>query len=375
MCAGRVEAHTTVTRRRARLVARLVACLVLAGGCSDDASARRMIGRGMRTIPVVVAMPTRQEFVDRIEAIGTARANESIVVAAQVTETVSRVNFEDGQVVAAGDVLVELTSREESAQLAEARANHAEAVRQHERAVELRQDGTVSQAQLDARETQRRAARARLDELRARMRDRLIRAPFAGVLGMRTVSPGTLLQPGDPITTLDDIDTIKVDFSVPERFLSVLEPGLVVRATAAAFPDRHFEGTVRSLDTRVDPETRAIRVRADVPNADHALRPGMLVSIELTANRQTSLAVPEEAIVPVGETRFVFVVNEDLRADRLELETGRRTRGMVEVKSGISGSERLVVEGGSMLDPGSSVEIVEERTPAPRAPQVSGNEG
>jgi membrane fusion protein (multidrug efflux system) len=339
------------------------ALLVVIPACGDDSEGARTEARGPRTVPVVIEKPSKHEFVDRIEALGTAGSNESIVVSAQVTETVSRVHFDDGQVVAKGDVLVELTSREESAQLNEVRANLGEAQRQYERATEMSRNGTLSEAQLDVRTTARDAARARLDELRARMRDRLIRAPFAGVLGMRSVSPGTLVQPGDMITTLDDIDVIKIDFAVPERFLSVLSVGLVVRSTTAAYPDRIFEGTVRAIDTRVDPDTRSVRVRADLPNPEHALRPGMLVAVELTANRETRLAIPEEAIVPIGERRFVFVVKPEKRADRIELTTGRRENGLVEVVEGLGGDESVVIEGGSMLRPGSAVEIV------PRGPR------
>ncbi len=339
--------------------------LLLMLGCGDDTVGAQTAARGPRTVPVVIEKPSKHEFVDRIEALGTAGSNESIVVSAQVTETVSRVHFDDGQVVAKGDVLVELTSREESAQLDEVRANLGEAQRQYERATEMSRNGTLSAAQLDFRTTARDAARARLDELRARMRDRLIRAPFAGVLGMRSVSPGTLVQPGDMITTLDDIDMINIDFAVPERFLSVLSVGLVVRSTTAAYPDRIFEGTVRAIDTRVDPDTRSVRVRADLPNPEHALRPGMLVSVELTANRETRLAIPEEAIVPIGERRFVFVVNPEDRVDRIELTTGRRDNGLVEVVEGLGGDENVVLEGGSMLRPGSAVEIV------PRGPRQS----
>jgi membrane fusion protein (multidrug efflux system) len=332
--------------------------LLVGAGC--DREAGRGVGAGLsRTVPVVIGSAVEREFADKIEALGTARANESVVVSAQVTETVSRVAFEDGQRVEAGDVLVELTSREESAQLREARANYEEAVRQYERAVELRRDGTVSQAQLDAQTTQRDAAGARLAELGARLRDRLIRAPFSGVLGMRTVSPGTLVQPGDAITTLDDIDLIKVDFSVPERFLSVIEPGLVVESTTSAYPDRRFEGKVRAVDTRLDTETRSVQVLAELPNPDHALRPGMLLAIELTANRRRSVSVPEESIVPLGEKSFVFVVDEEQRAQRVELRTGRRIAGYVEVLSGLEAGTPVVVEGGSMLYPGSPVDPVQ----------------
>ena len=351
------------------ILGQIVSCLGAAAlfavplGCSDDSQGAETAARGPRTVPVVIEKPSNHEFVDRIEALGTAVSNESIVVSGQVTETVSRVHFDDGQVVAEGDVLVELTSREESAQLSEVRANLGEAERQYERAMEMSRNGTLSEAQMDVRATALDAARARLEELRARMHDRLIRAPFGGVLGMRSVSPGTLVQPGDMITTLDDIDVIKIDFGVPERFLSVLSVGLVVRSTTAAYPDRAFEGTVRAIDTRVDPDTRSVRVRADLPNPERALRPGMLVSVELTANRERRLAIPEEAIVPIGERRFVFVVNSETRAERIELTTGRRDNGLVEVVEGLDGDESVVSEGGSLLRPGSAVEIV------PRGPR------
>ncbi|MEZ4217455.1 MAG: efflux RND transporter periplasmic adaptor subunit [Myxococcota bacterium] len=339
----------------------LALALLACGACGEASEDAAPAGAAAaeRATPVTVARPERERFVDTIEALGTAGANESVVITAQVTETVSRVRFDDGDVVAAGDVLVELTSREESAQLDQARASYAEAERQFERTRELRREGTASQATLDERTAARDAARARLEELQARMRDRLVRAPFAGVLGLRAVSPGTLVQPGDPITTLDDIDTIKLDFSVPERFLSVLAPGLPVRARAAAYPERTFEGRVRAIDTRIDPTTRAVRVRADLPNPDRALRPGMLLTVELEAHPRDRIALPEQAIVPVGEEQYVFVLDGDSRVRRVALETGRRRAGRVEVLDGLDGGETIVVEGGSMLRPGGLVRVVE----------------
>lgn len=367
---ARVSRSPNVQRKMHLLV---LLTLVVAFGCSGDSSeAPQQHQRGERSVPVIVGTLEVAEFVDIIEALGTARANESVVLSAQVTETVSRVRFDDGQIVAKGDVVVELTSSEESAQLDVARANLDEAVRRHRRTVNLTREGSASQAQLDEHSSARDAARAHLAELGARARDRLIRAPFAGVLGMRSVSPGTLMQPGDPITTLDDIDIIKVDFSVPERYLALLQKGLDVNATAAAYPTRSFKGVLRSVDTRIDPRTRAVRVRADIPNADHALRPGMLMTITLHADAAQRLSIPEEAIVPVGEQHFAFVVDEEGRAARVELEIGRRRRGNVEVLGGLDGDETVVIEGASMLRPGMLARPVErsntaDTTPAPRA--------
>lgn len=359
---------------RTRRLGYLAHILVLAMGCGGDAdSANQGGGRGERSVPVVVGTLERATFVDTIEALGTARANESVVLSAQVTETVSRVRFEDGQEVAQGDVVAELTSREEAAQLDEARANLDEAQRRYQRTVDLAREGTASRAQLDEATSARDAARAQLAELQARSNDRLIRAPFAGVLGMREVSPGTLMQPGDPITTLDDIDIIKVDFSVPERFLAVLHTGLEVDVSTAAYPRRRFDGIVRAIDTRIDPRTRAVRVRADIPNPDHALRPGMLMTVELQADAAERLSIPEEAIVPVGEKHYAFVVDEEERAGRVVLEIGRRRRGQVEVLAGLDGSETVIIKGASMLRPGSRVRPVEPPSAAdpPYAPPAN----
>ena len=247
------------------------------GRLRGGASATREVER--RPVPAVLASVSPDEFVDRIEAIGTLRSNESLIITAKVTETVRALHFEDGARVEEGAVLAELTSDEEAAQLAEARSTHAEASQQYDRVQKLFAEGTVSRSQLDRATADRDAARARVEALEARLADRLIRAPFAGVLGFREVSPGTLLQPGDTITTLDDVSVMKLDFSVPEVFLSTLRPGLEVLARSAAYPDRSFEGRVRTVESRVDPVTRAVTVRAELANPGELLRPGMLLTV------------------------------------------------------------------------------------------------
>ncbi|HKK52692.1 MAG TPA: efflux RND transporter periplasmic adaptor subunit, partial [Myxococcota bacterium] len=234
--------------------------MAVAAGCGQDDPGGA--GSERPPTPVVVSTPFEYEFADRIEALGTARANESVVITANVTETVARVHFESGQQVAAGALLVELESTEERAQLAEARANRADARLRFERVADLAKRGTESQSRYDEVRTAFEAAEARVAELEARLSDRRLRSPFAGVLGLREVSPGTLVQPGDRITTLDDIDRIKLDFSVPETFLSILRTGLDIRTESAAYPERIFPGRITAIDSRVDPGTRAVRVRA-----------------------------------------------------------------------------------------------------------------
>ncbi len=331
------------------------------GGCGEPQEAVEAPGAavgGPRT-PAVVATVDLHEFSDRIEAVGTARANESVLITARVTDTVVAVHFEGGQTVEAGDVLVGLTSAEESAQLSQARANYVEAKRQYARAEELFASASESRAKLDQQLAARDAARARLGELEARLADHLIRAPFGGVLGLRAVSPGTLLKPGDPITTLDDIDVIKLDFTVPEGFLSALRTGLAVRAASVAYPGEWFTGTVTGVDTRINPRTRAVTVRAELPNPGHRLRPGMLLSVGLETRRTLSPAVPEEALVSLGEQQFVVLVDEEDRAQRVEVAIGRRVPGLVEILSGVSAGDRVIVEGIDLARPGGLVRLVE----------------
>lgn len=312
-------------------------------------------------VPVIVSRVAEVDFVDRIEAIGTARANESVEITAKVTDTVRKVNFEDGMLAEAGQVLVELTRTEEAALLAEAVATRDEARQQYDRIADLVRRGTASRARLDEQTRIRDAASARVAALEARLSDRLIRAPFAGLLGFRRVSPGTLISPGTVITTLDDIKTIKLDFPVPETFMSALSPGLEIKALTPAYEDRAFEGTVTTIESRVDPATRSVTVRAQIPNPDRLLRPGMLMTVEVIRARTRRLAVPEEALVPVEDRQFVYRVTAEDTVERVPVEIGRRRPGVVEITGGLEPGDRVLVEGAMKVRPGVPVSIRDER--------------
>jgi len=337
----------------------LLASLLACGG--DDASGAGSGGRP--PTPVVISSPFEFEFADRVEALGTARAYESVMITARVSEVVERVLFEDGQIVEAGDLLVEFERAEEIAQLAGARANRVDAKLRFDRIADLAKSGTESKSRYDEVRSALDEANAHVAELAARLSDRRIRAPFAGVLGLREVSPGTLVQPGDQITTLDAIDRIKLDFSVPETFFSILGPGLEVRTMSAAYPDREFVGEVTAVDSRVDANTRAVRVRAEIENQDHAIRPGMLLTLALRANPKRSIALAEQALVPRGASQFVVVLDDEDRARRVEVKIGRRVPGIVEILSGIEIDARVIVDGASLVAPGGVVRVLREEAP------------
>lgn len=332
----------------------LALMLVACGGSSPPPG-----GRGATPPATVTTHTVRNvDWVDSIEALGTARANESVTLTAKVTEVVRRVRFEDGDRVQAGQVLVELTGQAEVAQLEEARAQLNEAQQQLDRMEGLVQQGTVPRAQYDTQRAARDTARARVDAIRARLAERVITAPFAGTLGFRQVSDGALVTPGTVLTTLDDISTIKLDFGVPESFLAVIQAGQRIHARSAAYPGRAFDGIVMSLDSRVDPVTRAVMVRANLPNPDALLKPGMLLTVQLLTQGRDVIAVPELAINQIGNRSFVFRMRDESSVEEVDVRLGARRRGEVEVLDGLAAGDEIVVDGIVKLRDGSRVAVV-----------------
>lgn len=327
------------------LVVVLVALVASAGWLlSQDNTGGERGRRGGGVVTVVTQAIEKREFSDIVEALGTARARESVVLTPRVSDTVRRVAFDDGQMVKKGDLLVALEDAEEQAQIQEARAILQEAESQFARTEDLVTRGNASTATLDAQRRQVQEAKFRLEAAEARLADRRIVAPFDGVLGLRQVSEGSLITQNNPITTIDAIDTINLDFSVPERFIATLATGQTVRARVEAYPGRIFEGIVKTVDSRVDPITRSVIVRAEVVNNDRALRPGLLMTVEVISRTWQGLSVPEEAVVPSGGRSYVFV-NSDGVAERRQVTLGIRRPGYVEVTDGLAEGERVVTEG------------------------------
>lgn len=350
---------------RSRPIWILLAALMLAGCGKEEAAGPGPGGRGSAPAVVTTAIVAPVAWNDAIEALGTAQANESVTLTAKVTETVDRVNFSDGDFVEAGQVLVDLSGRAEVAQLEEERAAFKEASQQYTRQAELVKQGTIARSQLDAQVAARDSARARMDTIRARLSDRIITAPFDGVLGFRQVSEGALVSPGTVIATLDDIRTINLDFPIPEAFLASVTPDLRITAKSAAWPERDFEGTVRAVDSRVDPVTRAVTVRAQIPNPESLLRPGMLLTVRLFKPERQALAIPEIALTQVGNKAFVYRVGTDSKVEQVPVTTGARRRGEVEIVEGLAAGERIVVEGTIKLRNGA--QIAPAPTPAATA--------
>jgi membrane fusion protein, multidrug efflux system len=305
-------------------------------------------------VTVVTATAAVRPLAVEVEAVGTAQAKESVDVTSKTTNTVVAVRFREGDRVRKGAVLVELDSAEAKADLEEAEAALAESENQFKRSRDLYAQQALSVSQLDQIEATLKGNRARVSAAKARLDDTVIRASFDGRTGFRRVSVGSLVNPGTIITTLDDTSIINLDFTVPETYFYMLERGLRVTARSAGLPDRMFEGTVSNLGSRVDPVTRSITVRAEIPNADGVLRPGMFMTVILQGQPKPTLLVPEAAIVPEQGKTFVFVVTDGV-IERREVRTGRRRPGEVEIVEGLREHERVVVEGTQNVSDGIRV--------------------
>ncbi len=338
----------------------LTALLVL-GACDGSDPDAVASGAQRRASPAVLVetVEARVQPVSRsVEAVGTLYGNESVTLTAKVTEQVSAVYFEGGELVERGQVLAELIDAEQTALLSEAEANLREAQLQLQRLVTLGQD-IATAAEIDVARARVDAARARLEAIRSRVSDRSITAPFSGVVGFRRISVGALLTPGTVIAELDAIDPLKLDFTLPELFLAQIAEGDTIHGRSVAWPGLEFDGEVTRISSRVDPVSRAFQVRALLDNEQRRLRPGMLINVTLEIAEEPGIIVPEQALVQVGDRSAVYVVDDGAIARRAEVTLGRRLPGQVVLRDGVEPGERVVITGQLLLRPGSAVREVE----------------
>ncbi len=343
-------------RRGRALAACLLSCLLLAGPLAAQ-----------QPVQVIVEQARIDRFEDQVEALGTLLANESVDLTAKVTERIVALHFDSGQRVEAGDVLAEMTSDEQSALLEEARSTLAEAKDQYERVRPLADRGYATGAQLDERRREYETAQARYRAVQTRMDDRLVIAPFAGVVGLRNISVGALVEPGTVITTLKDVSQVKLDFAVPATFLTSVRPGLPIRATTPAFGEHEFDGQVTSIDNEIDSVTRSFLVRAVIPNPDGLLKPGLLMSVVLLRDPRDTLVISEEALVRRAAQSYVFVVDAapdgGEMVEQRAVTVGGRRPGEVEILSGLNEGEFVITHGVTKVRPGQRVTIAAEKKP------------
>jgi len=323
----------------------------------------------------VIAAPVKMsEIVDNIEALGTVAANESVTVTSKITEKITGIYFADGQKVKRGDLLVQLDDSEEQANLRSGMAILEERQSALRRVQELFKRKVGSEADLDLAQARVNQTQSDIEAIKTRISAHRITAPFAGVVGLRGVSDGALIEPDDVLTTLDDLSVVKVDFDVPVVYLSQLAAGLEVDATTSAYPGEEFHGELKSIAARIDPVTRTVKARAWFENIDQKLFPGMLMQLELQSRPRQALVVPESAVFAVGRTHFVFsIVNGagstdatnktsdkmvDTKAKRLKVTIGTRSPGKVEITEGVATGDIVIVHGILKVSDGSPVKVL-----------------
>jgi len=327
-------------------------------------------GGGRATVVSAVPLVTHA-FRDDIELIGVAKGRRSVTLTAAATQLVERVRFTDGQHVAKGAVLIELKSTEQNAGIAQSQARLVQAQREYDRYRKLGEQGWASKASVDQFEAAYHSAQADLAAARARENDRIIRAPFSGVVGLSDVAPGALVSPGAPIVTLDDVSVIIVDFQAPERYLSDVREGAPISAVADAYPGETFQGRVVRLDTRVDERTRAVTARAEFANAGGRLKPGMMLRASLPRGIRNSTAAPESAVAVQGDSAFLFVLRREggrTVAEQRPVVIGLRQDDMAEVREGAEPGEQVVADGLNRVQPGQTVTVAPRRAAAGARP-------
>ena len=314
-----------------------------------------------KTVVVEAERVITDTVIEDIRAVGTLRANEAVFISPEIAGRISRIRFTESEIVKANDVLVELDSAILRAELTKAISDLTLADANRNRATTLARQGTGTLRSRDEALAASRAAEANAALARARLEKASIRAPFSGVVGLRTISTGAYVMPGDRLAELADIDPIKVDFRVPELALSRLHAGQRVRVTVDAVPDKAFDGTIYAIDPIVDVSGRAVRLRARIENPDRALFPGLFARVQIVVNRrENAVLVPESAVFARDRKTYVYRV-VDSRAVLTEITLGKRRPGQAEIVSGLAADAVVITAGHQQVRDGTRVEIARAR--------------
>lgn len=333
--------------------------LLCLAGCKPKSAG----GTQRPPVPVVTQMAGTRTVIDRIELIGTLQAEERVTLQSEVSGQVQEILFQEGQSVRKGDVLVTIDQEKLATRLQQAEADLALAASELERAQTLLQSSTIAQQEYDRKANLFNIARATVELRRQEKEEAVIQAPFDGRVGSRVIGPGQFVNAGTTITTIVSADPVKVDFQVPERYSSRLQVEQEIEITVAAFPGEVFIGKVYFIAPEVEPSSRTVLVRARIPNPEWKLKPGMFVNLRLILeSRHDAVVLPEIALIQRGDLFLLALVEADNRVQFRTVQPGARFDGQVEIKSGLSPGQRVVVEGQQKIGPGSTV-VPKERPP------------
>lgn len=314
--------------------------------------------------PVVAYKAVRESVSDEISVVGTLGADEVVEIQSEIDGIVEEVAFREGQAVKQGELLFKIDEQKLSTMLAEAEANYQLALANLKRSEELFKKSTISSREYDQTKYAFQAAKATAERARQNLEDAKVLAPFDGEMGERLISTGQLVAKGQTLSSIVKYDTIKLEFNVPERFSDRLVSGLAVRAEVEAYPDRGFVGRVFFVSPQVDSNTRTILVKARIPNADFRLKPGMLARVAAVFEvREGAVVIPESALMVHKDSVLVYVIGDKDVVALRPVTIGKRLEGRVEITSGVSQGELVIVEGVQKIGPGSQVsfKLVEDK--------------
>lgn len=341
---------------RSRLMSLGISLLLAAGaGCGKGGGSGG--GPGGMAVHVVGFRAVEQPVQERVAVVGSLAANESVETRSELDGVIEEIGFDEGQHVAAGDVLFRIDGAKLEASLAEAEANLQLAETTLERYAALGESRAVSKQEVDQARSTFEARRALVELMRVQLEDATVAAPFSGTAGARLISLGQYVTKGQALTSIVDTDTMKAEFSIPERFLSQVAEGQSVEVRLAAYPGKRFHGTVYFVDPRVSPETRTVLVKARLPNPDGRMRAGMFANLDLMLQvRDRAVVIPESALLLEGNQASVFVV-ADGKAQPRPVTPGVRLAGALEIREGLLAGEVVIIEGTQKVGPGSPVGV------------------
>jgi membrane fusion protein (multidrug efflux system) len=331
----------------------LVVCVVVISGCGKKPVAG---GGGGMVVPVVAVEAKRQPVTESLSLVGSILANEWVEIRSETEGTVQEINFQEGQQVTKGDLLIRLDETKFSTALAEAESSFKLSKANFERSEQLFKDRLVSQQDYDQAAAMYALNKATVERRKRDLKDTRLYAPFSGLVSARYVSPGQVIARDTRLTVLVDLDPVKVEVNVPERFLGQVRVGQELELSVAAFGNKKFRGKVYFVAPEVDPLTRTALVKAQIANAEHELRPGMFANLDLTLKvRDEAVVIPESALVQQQDKASVWVVGADDTAQPRAVVVGLRMPGFVEITGGLQSGERVITEGTQKVRPGGKV--------------------
>lgn len=354
--------------KKSAVITLLVIAAIAAGGwywySHKSGNTEEKKPKGPQT--VITATVEARDVTSTINTVGSLIAGESAAIHAEVSGQVLEVLFEEGKPVKKGDTLIKMDSSLIETEYAKAKAALDVAAATFQRDDKLKSGGFVAGQQWDVSRADYRAAQAAVSNAEILLTKSVIKAPFDGVAGLRSFSPGDYATAGQELTNVVSLDPLKLEFTAPEKDYATVKQGQKIIFLVDAFPDRKFSGEIYAIDPRINPENRNFTVKATIPNADGQLRPGMYARISIeTQTRNDVPMLPEEAIMPQGTDSYVFTINGS-KAQRKKITIGERQAGLVEVRAGLKAGDKVITAGLMKLKDGSDVtEQKPEATPAP----------